>query len=415
LVRQFIARWGRFWALSWLWKGPALGVATFLALVFIVGTLAGGSDDDTVVEEALQEPTATVAAVTPTPTPSPIPAPTVAPPAPVVAEGPVPFVSQGPPPQPPRAVNVRRADGGRPLVALTFDAEGGPGYTPQILDILVRNDVRASFAVTGIWAQANPDLLRRMVAEGHLLVNHSWDHPSFTAISRERRNGQLERTDAVVQSVAGVSTKPYFRPPYGASDSSVVADVREVGYGHIVLWSIDPQGWRGLSGNQVADSVLGNMHDGAIALLHTGACGDHEALPQIIEALQQADFIFVTVAQLLGEAPLPTPTPAPTPAPATTPMPAPAPSATPPPTPAPTPAPTPPPTPAATPVPTTAPTPVPTPAPTPVPTPAPTPVPTPAPTPVPTPAPTPVPTPAPTPVPTPAPTPTPVPSPTPLP
>jgi outer membrane biosynthesis protein TonB len=97
------------------------------------------------------------------------------------------------------------------------------------------------------------------------------------------------------------------------------------------------------------------MHDGAIALFHTGASGDYEALPQIIEALQQADFIFVTVAQLLGEASLPTPTPAPTPAP------------TPPPTPAPTPAPTPPPTPPPTPAPTATPTPTPVPSPTPTP------------------------------------------------
>ena len=339
MIRQFIARWGRLWPLSQWWKGPALGSAAFLALVFVVGGLASGSDDDTAVEEALQEPAATVAAATP---PSLIPTPTVAPPAPVVAETPVPFVSQDPPPQPPRAVNVRRADGDRPLVALTFDAEAGPGYTPQILDILVRNDVRASFAVTGIWAQANPDLLRRMVAEGHLLMNHSWDHPSFTAISREQRHRQLEQADAVVESVAGVSTKPYFRPPYGASDSSVAADVREVGYGQIVLWSIDPQGWSGLSGNQVADSVLGNMHDGAIALFHTGTSGDYEALPQVIEALQQADFIFVTVAQLLGEAPLPTPTPTTTPAPT--------PAPTPPPTPAPTSTPTPTPAPMSTPV-----------------------------------------------------------------
>ncbi|MBI2912674.1 MAG: polysaccharide deacetylase family protein [Chloroflexi bacterium] len=282
---------------------------------------------------------------TPTPTPTAMATATATPP-PVAAANPNPAPARGPVAAAPTAIAVRRGDGGQSALALTFDMDSGAGHTAQLLDLLGQDGIKATFAVTGVWAKAQPALLKRIFAEGHLIINHSWDHPAFTKLSREQRQQQVEMTDSLIQGLVGVSTKPYFRPPYGAYDSSVLADVREIGYRYNVMWSIDPQGWRGKSAQQVAADVLANARDGAIVLFHVSARGDYEALPQVIAGLSQAGYRFVTVAQLLGEAPDVTPTPSPTATPAAT--------ATPAPTPSPTPAATA--TPPATPTPTGTPT-----------------------------------------------------------
>ena len=98
----------------------------------------------------------------------------------------------------------------------------------MILDTLAANNIKVSFGMTGRWAEQNPDLLRRIVAEGHHLINHSYDHSSFTgnatetrAQTREERWGQLDRTEVIVYELSGATTKPYFRPPFGDYDDSV--------------------------------------------------------------------------------------------------------------------------------------------------------------------------------------------------
>src|SRR6202165_3678281 len=116
---------------------------------------------------------------------------------------------------------ISRGPPGSNAVALTFDAGADTGYAAQILDTLSANGVRATFGMTGQWAERNPALLRRMVNEGHELINHTYDHGSFTghlthapALTQAKRWDEVERTEAIVQEIAGVSTKPYFRPPY---------------------------------------------------------------------------------------------------------------------------------------------------------------------------------------------------------
>jgi len=218
-----------------------------------------------------------------------------------------------------------RADGSRSATALTFDTDGDLGYTAAILDTLEAYGVPASFAVTGEWAQRYPGLLQRIVRDGDTVINHSWDHPDFTKITKEQRLSELLWTEDAVQAAAGVSTKPYFRPPYGAVDASVRADVAEAGY-LTVLWNIDPKGWTGKSGLEVEANVYENARDQGIVLFHVRASGDYAALGPIIETLRDAGYRFVTIAELVPPPP-PTPTPSSTATPTATPTPAP--SATP--------------------------------------------------------------------------------------
>lgn len=201
------------------------------------------------------------------------------------------------------AIAVRKLDTSRKVVALTFDAGSDVGYTRQILDTLKANNVRASFGMTGEWAEEHPILLRRMVAEGHTLVNHTYSHPSFTGYSTgttpigySARASELARTEAAVQRIAGATTKPYFRPPYGDYDQSVLVDVYTRGYRHDVMWSVDSLGWQGLTRQQILQRCINGLEPGAIYLFHVGSQSrDGPALQSVIDALRGRGYGFTTV------------------------------------------------------------------------------------------------------------------------
>jgi peptidoglycan/xylan/chitin deacetylase (PgdA/CDA1 family) len=207
---------------------------------------------------------------------------------------------------PARVVSRGRED--RRAVTLTFDAGSDRGHAERILDVLAREHVTAAFGITGQWGAANPDLLARMAREGHALINHSYDHASFTGISwskvartREERARQLAHTEEVIRASAGATAMPYFRPPFGDYDASVLADAGALGYPVVVMWSVDSMGWRGWSAAQIVQRCLDGAHPGAIYIFHVGSDShDGDALPAIIEGLHARDYEIVTLASLLG-------------------------------------------------------------------------------------------------------------------
>ncbi|TAK74242.1 MAG: polysaccharide deacetylase family protein [Dehalococcoidia bacterium] len=220
--------------------------------------------------------------------------------------------SQRTPPPTPRVAGARarivdRVPTTEKRVALTFDAGADRGYAEQILDTLRDAGVHASFGMTGQWAEANPDLLRRMVAEGHHIINHTQTHDSFTGLSTgrapkspEARARELAMTEAAVLRIAGVSTKPYFRPPYGDLDASVREDVQTQGYEIIAMWTVDSQGWNGLSRTGIEARCLRMAAPGAVYVFHVGsAAQDGPALPAIIAGLRQQGYQVGTLEWLL--------------------------------------------------------------------------------------------------------------------
>jgi peptidoglycan/xylan/chitin deacetylase (PgdA/CDA1 family) len=204
------------------------------------------------------------------------------------------------------AVVISRGDPSRRAVALTFDAGADVGYTAQILDTLAAARVRATFGLTGQWAEANPDLVVRIAAAGHHLVNHTFDHRSFTGVSARpavqstaERQAQLQRTEDVIRRLTGQTTKPWFRPPYGDYDRSVNADVGAAGYQYNLLWTVDSLGWQGHSASTIAGRCLERMEPGAIYLFHVGAQSqDAAALGAILAGLRDAGYELVTAAEI---------------------------------------------------------------------------------------------------------------------
>jgi peptidoglycan/xylan/chitin deacetylase (PgdA/CDA1 family) len=193
-------------------------------------------------------------------------------------------------------------------VALTFDAGADTGDAAQILDILQQQGIHATIGMTGQWAQANPDLLRRMVAEGHQLINHTWDHPSLTGantgqppMTPDQVAQELGDTEAIVRDTTGYELRPYFRPPYGDYDDTSLGYVYDSGYTVAVMWTCDSHGWAGWDAQKIVDYCTTNIKPHEIILMHLGAAAatDLEALPAVIQFFRDNGYAFVTVEQML--------------------------------------------------------------------------------------------------------------------
>lgn len=204
---------------------------------------------------------------------------------------------------------ITQGTSGRMEVALTFDAGDDRGFTEEILDILLENGVVATFGVTGNWVDNNPDLVARMVAEGHQVINHTWSHESLTGFSDgsdgitaiNDREAELESTNGVVMAATGgYDTRPYWRPPFGDYDDSVLEDSATIGYYLMIMWSCDSLGWNGLSADEINERCTETAEAGSIILMHVGSASqDAAALPEMIETLRGNGFDLVTIEQML--------------------------------------------------------------------------------------------------------------------
>jgi len=193
-------------------------------------------------------------------------------------------------------------------VALTFDDGPDPRWTPQILDILKAANVKAAFFLVGANAEKHPALVRRIVAEGHEIGNHTFYHPNLALCWPEHIRLELNATELLFQATTGRSTT-LFRPPYAADTSpSSVSELtplqiaQELGY-LVVLENIDPQDWAQPGADIILRRVKQQRRDGSIILLHD-AGGDRrqtvEALPQILSYLQARGDTIVSLSTLLG-------------------------------------------------------------------------------------------------------------------
>ena len=187
---------------------------------------------------------------------------------------------------------------GRKRIALTFDSGWIAEHTPALLDILRKEGVPATFFHRGKWAEANPELVRQIVADAHLIGNHSYTHPYMDKLLPEELVAEIEQAHHVLEELIGYSPWLY-RPPYGSCTPAIRQTLSELGYTHSIMWSIDTHDWKDPGVNYIVRRVLDNARDGAIVLMHVGAGQAVDALPQIIAGLRSAGFEFVLVDELL--------------------------------------------------------------------------------------------------------------------
>lgn len=175
-------------------------------------------------------------------------------------------------------------------VALTFDDGPHPMRTPQVLDILKRHGIRAAFFVTGERAEAHPELIGRMIAEGHIVGNHTYSHKgSFPLAGAGEMAGELRRCDEAIAAVTGERPR-FFRPPFGVTNPNVAKAVKAGGY-TVAGWSI-----RSLDTVQsrprekVAKRVARRLRPGAVILLHDDRERSGDLLEMIISEIEQRGY-----------------------------------------------------------------------------------------------------------------------------
>lgn len=187
------------------------------------------------------------------------------------------------------------------VVALTFDDGPWPGQTERILDILKAEKVSATFFVIGRQVYANQELSRRILAEGHLIGNHTQSHQVLDRVSPAAVRQQIADGQTAIQQVVGVRAK-WFRPPGGGLSAAVGAETGRFNL-RIAMWTVDPQDWRQPRGGLLTSELLRTVKPGAIVLLHDGGGNRQatiDALPAVIHELKKRGYTFVTLDELAG-------------------------------------------------------------------------------------------------------------------
>lgn len=192
---------------------------------------------------------------------------------------------------------IRMGDSGKKTVALTFNVDWGEEYLSDLLQILEESEIKATFFLTGRWAQQNPELSKRISDEGHEIGNHGYSHANPGNLDRAENRREIERTSSVLKELTGVDTS-LFAPPYGETPEHVLAAAKDTGH-KTVLWTVDTIDWQeNRTVNEIIAKVENESKSGAIILMHPTqvTC---EALPLIITYFRNGGYRMDTVSNIL--------------------------------------------------------------------------------------------------------------------
>ena len=186
-------------------------------------------------------------------------------------------------------------------VYLTFDCGYENGNLPAILDALRDENVPALFFLTGHFMEEEPDLVLRMVNEGHLVGNHTYDHPNLTTVSQEQFFKELTRAEEKFYKITGQEMAKYLRPPEGRFNQEMLDWARDAGY-YTILWSLAYVDWHvddQKGGAYAHKQVMGRMHPGAIILLHSTSSDNADAMADIVSSIREAGYEFRSLEYLV--------------------------------------------------------------------------------------------------------------------
>ncbi len=239
------------------------------------------------VTNAPVEPPAPPPVVSTNAAPSSNAAPTPVPPTP----------SPSPSPEPRFIYSSVKVDG--PYIAMTFDDGPNPKNTPKLLDLLAEKHIKATFFIVGENAARMPEIMKRIVAEGHEIGSHTWTHLNCSKSSDEKIRAELKRTDDEVLAETGIRPK-LLRPPYGAMNLRQRHWIHEeFGY-DIILWDVDPLDWKEPGVSVVAHRIITATHPGSIILSHDIHAPTITAMPEVFDTLLAKGYKFVTVSELIA-------------------------------------------------------------------------------------------------------------------
>ena len=189
------------------------------------------------------------------------------------------------------------------VLYLTFDCGYENGNTPAILDALKKHNAKGTFFIVGNYLSTSPDLVKRMLEEGHIVGNHSYHHPDMSAMDKEAFAKELGELETLYQQTIGEPMKKYYRPPQGKYSENNLKIAKELGYKTFfwslayVDWNVDSQP----SHEEAFDKLLKRVHPGAIVLLHNTSKTNGEILDELLTKWEEMGYTFHSLAELTGE------------------------------------------------------------------------------------------------------------------
>lgn len=190
------------------------------------------------------------------------------------------------------------------IIYLTFDCGYENGNTPAILDALKKHQVSATFFTVGTFLEAEPDLVKRMIAEGHTLGNHTWHHPDMSAISTiDAFSEELSSTADAYRQITGEEMPHYYRPPQGKYSTENLQMAKDLGYSTF-FWSLAYVDWyqdNQPSKEEAFAKLLGRIHPGAIVLLHNTSSTNATILDELLTRWEEMGYHFGTLQELIAQ------------------------------------------------------------------------------------------------------------------
>ena len=192
-------------------------------------------------------------------------------------------------------------DTSQPVIYLTFDAGYENGHTAKILDVLKKHNVPAAFFLVGHYLEQNPDLVRRMVAEGHTVGNHTMHHPDMSKLADfESFSKELTDLEALYKEVTGREMAKFYRPPQGIYSQENLEFAQKMGY-KTVFWSLAYADWDNKnqpSRETAMEKLTGRIHNGAVVLLHSTSKTNAEVLDELLTTWENKGFRFLSIEDL---------------------------------------------------------------------------------------------------------------------
>lgn len=181
--------------------------------------------------------------------------------------------------------------------SLSFDAAWGNEDTQELINILAKYNVKATFFVVGEWVDKYPKSVKALSDAGHEIMNHSDTHPDMVNISKEEMSKEIESCNDKIEKVTG--KRPIlFRAPYGSYNNTLIDCIEEKGM-YCIQWDVDSLDWKDYSADKIYNRVTGRVKEGSICLFHNAAKHTPEALPSIIEKLQSDGYTLVPISELI--------------------------------------------------------------------------------------------------------------------
>lgn len=195
---------------------------------------------------------------------------------------------------------ISRSDPTNKQIALSYDCDDLEYVSAsEILNILKKHNIKATFFITGLWAERFPNLAKRIAFEGHQIGNHSYQHPDMVKTSYNDIKESILKGEKTIKRITGVNPRPFFRPPYGSWNDVVLRAVGEAGYIYTIFWSINTKDWQQPSTKLIVERIFKNIKGGDIVIMHGHGKNTASASDFAIETLKSYGYKFVTISEFL--------------------------------------------------------------------------------------------------------------------